>query len=156
MEIVKCSTGMKGMITLKTTINWEGKMAFGSVTPSGHELKMDAAPEVGGENSGPRPTELLLNAVAGCTGIDIISILHKMRLEPTGFKMDVEGERADEHPKKFTKVHIHYSLEGELPEDKVVRAIKLSKDTYCSVSHSLSAEISVSYSINGQKGEQSI
>lgn len=131
-------------------------MAFSSVTPSGHELKMDAAEEIGGENSGARPTELLLNAVAGCTGIDIISILHKMRLEPLSFHMDVEGERAEDHPKRFTDIKIHYALEGELPEDKVIRAIQLSKDKYCSVSHSLNSTISVSYSINGVKGEQEL
>ena len=141
---------------MELTIKWNEKMAFSGTTPSGHEIKMDAAPEVGGENTGARPTELLLNAVAGCTGIDIISILHKMRLEPSSFQMDVKGERADDHPKKFTTINIHYALEGDLPEEKVVRAIQLSKDKYCSVSHSLSAEISASYSINGVKGEQSI
>lgn len=139
---------------MKTTIEWAGKMAFTGTTPSGHKFMMDAAPEVGGENKGARPTELLLNAVAGCTGIDIISILTKMRVTPTLFTMEVEAERAEEHPKKVTKLHIHYVLEGDLPEDKVVRAIKLSKDTYCSVSHSLSAEITVSYSINGNRGEE--
>ncbi|MCM3585159.1 OsmC family protein [Mesobacillus maritimus] len=138
------------------TINWNQKMAFSSETPSGHEIKMDAAPEIGGENTGARPTELLLNAVAGCTGIDIISILTKMRLEPTSFKMEVHGDRADDHPKKFTDIHIHYALEGDLPEDKVVRAITLSKDKYCSVSHSLSANLTASYSINGVKGEKSV
>ncbi|MFB5195169.1 OsmC family protein [Neobacillus sp. KR4-4] len=138
------------------SINWKGKMAFSGVTPTGHEFIMDAAPEVGGENSGPRPTELLLEAVAGCTGIDIISILNKMRLEPSAFQMDVKGERAEEHPKRFTTINIHYALDGELPEDKVVRAIQLSKDKYCSVSHSLNAEITVSYSINGVKGEKAI
>ncbi|MEH7299025.1 OsmC family protein [Neobacillus drentensis] len=141
---------------MELTIKWNEKMAFSGTTPSGHEIKMDAAPEVGGENTGARPTELLLNAVAGCTGIDIISILHKMRLEPSSFQMDVKGERADDHPKKFTTINIHYALEGDLPEEKVVRAIQLSKEKYCSVSHSLSAEISASYSINGVKGEQSI
>lgn len=139
---------------MKTTISWAGKMAFESTTPSGHSLTMDAAEEVGGENNGPRPTELLLNAVAGCTGIDIISILTKMRLTPDSFQMEVEGARADDHPKKFTTVHIHYSLEGDLPEDKVVRAIQLSKDKYCSVSHSLSSKIEVSYSINGKPGQE--
>ncbi|PFP28701.1 peroxiredoxin [Bacillus sp. AFS073361] len=138
------------------SINWKGKMAFSGVSPTGHEFIMDAAPEVGGENSGPRPTELLLQAVAGCTGIDIISILNKMRLEPSAFQMDVKGERAEEHPKRFTTINIHYALDGELPEDKVVRAIQLSKDKYCSVSHSLNAEITVSYSINGVKGEKAI
>ncbi|MDR6121385.1 putative redox protein [Bacillus sp. SLBN-46] len=141
---------------MELTVKWDEKMAFSGTTPSGHEIKMDAAPEVGGENTGARPTELLLHAVAGCTGIDIISILHKMRLEPSSFQMDVKGERADDHPKKFTTINIHYALEGDLPEEKVVRAIQLSKDKYCSVSHSLSAEISASYSINGVKGQQSI
>jgi len=141
---------------MELSINWKGKMAFSGVTPTGHEFIMDAAPEVGGENSGPRPTELLLQAVAGCTGIDIISILNKMRLKPSAFQMDVKGERAEEHPKRFTTINIHYALDGELPEDKVVRAIQLSKDKYCSVSHSLNAEITVSYSINGVKGEKAI
>ncbi|PLS01369.1 OsmC family protein [Neobacillus cucumis] len=141
---------------MELTINWKGKMAFAGTTPSGHEIKMDAAPEVGGENTGARPTELLLQAVAGCTGIDIISILHKMRLDPSSFQIDVEGERAEEHPKRFTTINIHYALDGDLPEDKVIRAIQLSKDKYCSVSHSVNAEITVSYSINGVKGERAI
>ncbi|MGG3466122.1 OsmC family protein [Neobacillus pocheonensis] len=141
---------------MELTIKWKEKMAFSGVTPSGHEINMDAAPEVGGENSGARPMELLLQAVAGCTGIDIISILHKMRLEPSSFHMDVKGERADDHPKRFTTINIHYALEGDLPEDKVFRAIQLSKDKYCSVSHSLNADITVSYSINGVKGKNEI
>ncbi|MBM7654431.1 OsmC family protein [Neobacillus cucumis] len=138
------------------TIKWNGKMAFAGTTPSGHEIKMDAAPEVGGENTGARPTELLLQAAAGCTAMDIISILQKMRLEPTSFQIDVDGERAEEHPKRFTNINIHFALDGELPEDKVIRAIQLSKDKYCSVSHSLNAEMTVSYSINGIKGEKAI
>ncbi|SRR5690554_1093379 len=137
---------------MELTVKWDDKFAFTGQTPSGHEIKMDAAEEIGGENSGARPTELLLNAVAGCTGIDIISILKKMRLELEGFHMDISGERAEDHPRKFTKIHIHYALEGDLPEDKVARAIQLSVDKYCSVSHSLSAEVTVSYSINGVQG----
>jgi hypothetical protein len=71
--------------------------------------------------------------------IGFISILQKMRFEPTSFHMDVKGERADDHPKRLTTIHIHYALEGELPQDKVVRAVKLSTEKYCSVSHSLNA-----------------
>jgi len=138
---------------MKIKVDWNSKMAFSSMTPSGHEIKMDAAEEVGGSNSGARPTELLLNAVAGCTGIDIISILTKMRLNPSKFHIDVEGQRADDHPKKFTEIHIHYALEGELPEEKVVRAIQLSVDKYCSVAHSLSSTIHASYSINGMEAK---
>lgn len=141
---------------MELSIKWKEKMAFSGQTPSGHEINMDAAEEIGGENTGARPTELLLNAVAGCTGIDIISILTKMRLKPTSFQMDVKGERADDHPKRFTTIHIHYALEGDLPEDKVVRAIALSKDKYCSVSHSLNAEMTTSYSINGVQGEKQL
>ena len=123
-------------------------MAFSSTTPSGHQIKMDAAEEVGGQNTGARPTELLLNAVAGCTGIDIISILHKMRLNPTSFSIEVDGSRAEDHPKRFTKINVNYVLEGDLPESKVIRAIQLSKDKYCSVAHSLNSTITASYSIN--------
>ena len=71
-----------------------------------------------------------------------------MRLNPTKFYIDVQGQRADAHPKKFTEIHIHYALEGNLPEEKVIRAIQLSMDKYCSVSHSLSSSIHASYSIN--------
>lgn len=141
---------------MQTTIKWNGKMAFSGQTPSGHELKMDTDEKFGGENSGPRPTELLLTAVAGCTGIDILSILQKMRLEPAAFSMEVTGNRAEEHPKRFTDITIHYALEGDLPEDKVVRAIQLSKEKYCSVSHSLNANILATYSINGKKGEKEL
>ncbi|WP_026693982.1 OsmC family protein [Peribacillus kribbensis] len=138
---------------MKTSIEWTGKMSFSGTTPSGHEIKMDAAPEVGGENTGARPTELLLQAVAGCTAIDIVSILQKMRLQPLSLKVDTSGERAETFPKRFTDVHIHYILQGDLPDDKVARAIKLSKDTYCSVSNSLNARVSVSYEINGIMGQ---
>ncbi|MFC0300856.1 OsmC family protein [Virgibacillus soli] len=139
---------------MELTVKWNKKMAFSSMTPSGHDIKMDASEKVGGENTGARPTELLLNAVAGCTGIDIISILTKMRLNPTSFEMKVAGERAEAHPKRFTKIHIHYALEGDVPEEKVVRAITLSKDKYCTVAHSLNAEITASYSINGAEGKE--
>jgi putative redox protein len=141
---------------MKTTVTWTGQMAFSGITPSGHEIKMDAAEEVGGQNRGARPTELLLHAVAGCTGIDIISILQKMRLEPASFHMEVEGTRAEDHTRRFTHIHIHYALEGEFPEDKVIRAIRLSKEKYCSVAHSLNAMITASYSINGVAGKQNI
>lgn len=141
---------------MKTMVTWTGEMGFASINPSGHEIKMDASEEFGGQNSGARPTELLLNAVAGCTGIDIINILHKMRLNPTTFHMEVEGTRAEEHPKRFTAIHVLYALEGDLPEDKVIRAIQLSKDTYCSVAHSLNADITASYTINGVKGLKSL
>ncbi|WP_411334749.1 OsmC family protein [Metabacillus indicus] len=141
---------------MNTTIKWTGNMSFSGTSPSGHEVKMDGPKEAGGENSAPRPTELLLHAVAGCTGIDIISILQKMRLNPSSFEMDLTGTRAEDHPKRFTAITIHYKLEGDLPEEKVIRAIQLSKDKYCSVSQSLNAEITAEYSINGIKGSKTM
>src|SRR5699024_8279626 len=139
---------------LKARIHWKDSMAFSGTTPSGHNLVMDAGADIGGKDTGPRPPELLLFGVAGCTGIDIVSILKKMRYEPDKCHMTVEGERAEEHPKEFTKIHIHYVLEGDLPEDKVVRAIELSKDKYCTVAHSLKAEITAAYTINGVEGKK--
>ncbi len=139
---------------MKISTTWTGGMAFLGKTPSGHELKMDAAEQVGGNNTGARPTELLLQAVAGCTGIDIVSILTKMRLEIVSFEMELNGTRAEDYPQRFTDVHIHYSLKGDLPEEKVVRAIRLSKDKYCSVSNSINANITVSYSINDMERKQ--
>lgn len=141
---------------MELKVTWDGDMAFTAVNPSGHQIKMDSSEPFGGKNTGARPMELLLNALAGCTGIDIISILNKMRLNPLSFHMDIAGSRADEHPKRFTKIHIHYALEGDLPEEKVIRAIQLSKDKYCSVAHSLNAELAISYSINCEIGKQSL
>ncbi|SDX58802.1 putative redox protein [Marininema mesophilum] len=138
---------------MQTKLTWNGKMKFNSTTPSGHQLTLDAAQEVGGEDQGPRPTEVLLSAVGACSGIDIVDILKKMRLHVEDFDMEVSGSRAEEHPRRFTHVHIHYRLTGDLPVEKVRRAVTLSRDTYCSVSQSLSAEVTTSFSINGETYE---
>ncbi|PGL69020.1 OsmC family protein [Bacillus sp. AFS055030] len=139
---------------MKTSIKWDGKLAFSGIAPSGHEIKMDTAESLGGENSAPTPVELLLNAVAGCTAIDIVLILEKMRLKLTSFEIEVNGERAEEHPKRFTDIHLHYILGGELDTEKVRKAIKLSKDKYCSVAHSLNANITASFTLNGSKDDE--
>ncbi|TCP68842.1 OsmC family protein [Baia soyae] len=136
---------------MKIDIQWQGKMEFKTDTPSGHHITMDASAEVGGENLGPRPTEMLLSAVGTCSGIDIVDILAKMRLEVQSFSMEVSGERADEFPKKFTDVHMHYRLTGDLPAEKVRRAVQLSVEKYCTVSNSLSARITASFEVNGER-----
>jgi putative redox protein len=141
---------------MESTLKWSGSVAFEGVTSSGHEIKIDGAEEMGGQNAGVRPMELLLQSVAGCTGIYVIWILKKMHLEPTSFHMELKGDRADEPPKNFTNVHIHYVFEGELPETKVARAIQLANDKYCSVTHSLNTNITISHSINGIKGKQNL
>lgn len=148
---------MKGLDRLmEATLNWSGNVAFSGAASSGHEIKIDGAEKIGGQNSGVRPMELLLYSVAGCTGINVIWILKKMRLEPTSFHMELKGDRTEEPPNNFINIHIHYAFEGELPKQKVARAIQLANDKYCSVTHSLNTKITVSYSINGVQGTKSI
>lgn len=116
-------------------VTWTGGMAFESQTGSGHAVQMDARPDVGGENKGPRPTELLLAALGGCTGMDVVSILRKMRVQFDRFEMAIEADEAEEHPKAFQSFRMVYRLWGaDVPADKVKRAVELSQTTYCSVS----------------------
>ncbi|MGM0413794.1 MAG: OsmC family protein [Bacillota bacterium] len=128
--------------------DWLGGLAFNSKGESGHEVLMDASREVGGEDKGPRPMELLLHGIAGCTGIDVVKTLEKMKVDIEDINISVEGERADDYPKKYTKINVHFIIKGAgLTEKKVSRAINLSLDKYCSASNSLSAEIQGSYEI---------
>ncbi|MBO8170479.1 MAG: OsmC family protein [Bacillaceae bacterium] len=136
---------------MKSTVAWKGKMRFEAEGPSGHTLIMDASPDIGGENTGPRPMEILLHSVAGCSGIDIIMMLKKMRLDVEHFSMELDGKRADDHPRRFTDIHIVYKFEGDLPPNKVERAVRLSVEKYCSVSKSLNANITYHYEINGER-----
>ena len=133
---------------MKAVLNWKGGMAFSGMTESGHMVLLDAGSESGGSDLGPRPPEVLLHAVAVCTGMDIVYVLNKMRLVIEEFFIEIEGIRAPEHPKRFTDIVITYHIKGSVPEDKVVRAIKLSSDTYCTVVHSLNATIEYKYVLN--------
>ncbi len=101
---------------------------------SNHWIVMDAAEVVGGHDAGVRPMELLLIGLAGCTGMDVISILGKMRVEYDEFRVEIEAEKSDEHPKVYTSIHIKYRIWGDVPEDKLKTAIELSREKYCSVS----------------------
>ncbi|MCS7197914.1 MAG: OsmC family protein [Candidatus Bipolaricaulota bacterium] len=125
-------------------------MQFVATSESGHAVVMDTTEDIGGHDTGPRPMELVLMALGGCTGMDVVSILRKMQVQFTRFEMKVEGERAAEHPKYFTKIRVLYRIWGDVPEEKLKRAIDLSLEKYCSVSHSLKpkAEISYAYQIN--------
>ncbi len=114
-------------------------------TPSGHAVIMDAAPDVGGKNEGPRPMELLLVALAGCTAMDVISILRKKRQPMEGFAMEVRGERAPEHPKVYTDIDLLYVVKGNVDPQAVVRAIELSATKYCSVSAMLRKTARIRY-----------
>lgn len=109
-------------------------MAF-EADVNGHKILLDAAEESGGQNLGTRPKPLMLVALAGCTGMDVVSILKKMRVEPEGFNVSVEGDLTGEHPKQFTNMHVVYEFKGKnLPMDKLEKAISLSEERYCGVS----------------------
>lgn len=113
-------------------------------------VPMDGSENFGGSNSGVRPIELLLIGLGGCTGMDVVSVLTKMRQKVTDFEIDVTAERAEEHPKVFTNIHIHYTISGSgLSVEKVEKAIALSEDQYCSASAMLrkAATITSDYEI---------
>jgi len=113
---------------------WLENMSFESEI-NGHKLIIDAKEEVGGQDKGPRPKPLMLAALGGCTSMDVVSILKKMRVELKSLNVIVEGELSEEHPRRFTKMHVIYEVEGDhIPLDKIEKAVSLSEDKYCGVS----------------------
>lgn len=129
---------------------WRDGFRFEIITGTGHEFTVDASAEVGGTDAGARPTELLLAANATCMGMDVISILRKMRQEVRSYALKITGERADEHPRIFTHILIEHFIEGEVEEAKLAHAIELSEEKYCTVSAMLNkvARIETKYVIN--------
>jgi putative redox protein len=131
-------------------VTWQGRMSFAGTADSGFSLKLGARPEVGGDDDGFRPLELLLIGLAGCTAMDVISILQKKRQDVTGFEVRTHAERSDEHPRVFTHVRVEYIFTGrELDPAAIERAIELSETKYCSAHAMLSkaATIEHTYSI---------
>jgi putative redox protein len=128
-------------------LTWINKMGF-ETSLDGHKLIIDTDTEMGGDNRGPRPKMLMLLSLAGCTALDVVSILGKMRVEFTYFNVRVEGEMVEEHPKKFTEMKIIYEFKGDnLPMDKLQRAVQLSQENYCGVSATLQDAVKLSYEI---------
>lgn len=120
---------------MKTTVQWQGDVRFAATPGSGHTVVMDGPPDYGGENAGPRPMEMVLMGTAGCATFDVVHILKKQRQTVTGCRAVVTAERAENPPRVFTKIAIHFEVEGRgLRENKVAQAVKLSAETYCSAS----------------------
>lgn len=131
-------------------IDWKGKKAFEATSATGHKVMMDASPEVGGEDKGSRPMELLLMGLGGCSGIDVMMMLEKGKQAVTDCQIEITSERAETVPKVYTKIHATYKVTGHnLNEKKVKRAVDLSAEKYCSVSKMLekAAEMTHSYKI---------
>ena len=117
---------------MNAKVNWKERMTFTGSANSGFEVPLGASPAVGGDNDGFRPLELMAVSLAGCTAMDVISILQKKRQEVTDFEVSVAADRAEEHPKIFTAATIEYHVTGHGVDEKaVLRAIELSAERYC-------------------------
>ena len=117
---------------MDVVVNWKGKMSFEGVSDSGFVQKLDSDTSVGGDNSAARPMEFIMIGLAGCTGMDVISILQKKKQPVKDFRVQVHAPRADEHPKVVTNAVIEYLVTGrDVDESALLRAIELSAEKYC-------------------------
>ena len=120
---------------MQVKVTWNGNVHFLAIADSQHEVSIDGPPDLGGENRGTRPMELMLMGIAGCAATDVVHILKRSRQEVSSCNVYVSAERAEEEPKVFTKIHMDFQLQGEtLDLHKVERAVSLSAEKYCSAS----------------------
>lgn len=131
---------------MKTLIKWQGGMAFAAETESGHTIMMDGSPDIGGENRGARPMEMVLVGLGGCTSIDVVLMLQKLGQNISDCQVEITAERVETIPKVFKTIHVHFKVFGkELNEKKVARAVNLSAEKYCSVSKMLEKSVEMSH-----------
>jgi putative redox protein len=132
---------------MESSVTWMKGMAFDAELEGCH-FTLDADPSFGGQGMGPKPKGLTLTSLAGCTGMDVISMLQKMRVPVEGFSVEVKADLAENHPRVFTKIHILYRFKGkDLPLDKLEKAVTLSQEKYCGVSAMLKKAAEVTYEI---------
>ena len=142
---------------MKARIKLSEGITFVAESGSGHGIVVDASPDVGGRNLGPRPMELVLMGTGACTAIDVMLILRKSRQQVTDCVVELDGDRATEDPKVFTKIHFHFVVTGTaLVPAQVERAIKLSCDKYCSATAMMArtAEITSDFEIRDAAAPQ--
>lgn len=136
---------------MKAEITWTGAVSFEASSGSGHTIRVDGPPEAGGQDGGARPMELVLMGVGACSSYDVVEILRKGREQVTGCVARLEAERAEDYPRVFTRIHLHFEVTGRgLTESKVARAVSLSAEKYCSASIMLArggVEITHSYAV---------
>ncbi|WP_109015068.1 OsmC family protein [Novimethylophilus kurashikiensis] len=135
---------------MKARVKWVENVCFMGESETGHAVVLDGAPEMGGRNLGMRPMEMLLIGMGGCTSFDVVTILKKSRQAISDCVAEIQAERADEVPKVFTKIHVHFVVKGRnLNPVQVERAVKLSAEKYCSASIMLgkTAEITHDFEI---------
>ncbi len=131
----------------KVATKWTSEMSFVSIV-DGHTITMDANPAVGGKDRGPTPKPMLLSSLSGCTGMDIASLLKKMRVVVDDFTIDANGKLTEEHPKHYEAIHLVYHFSGKaLDKEKIEKAVRLSQERYCGVSHMLGQVAKLTYEI---------
>ncbi len=131
---------------MKARVKWLDNMSFVGESGSGHSVVMDGAPDSGGRNLAARPMEMVLMGMGGCTAFDVVMILKKARQLIADCIVEVSAERAEEVPKVFTRIHVHYIVKGRgLSEKQVEKAIHLTAEKYCSVSIMLAATAEVTH-----------
>ncbi|MFC2111849.1 OsmC family protein [Bacteroidota bacterium] len=133
----------------KDTINlkWMDGMSF-EADIEGYKIQIDSDPEFGGQGKGPKPKPLMMVALAGCTGMDLVSLLNKMRVEYDSLNIVIEGEITEEHPKHFKKMKVIYEISGNNVDlGKVEKAVAMSNDRYCGVSHSYKQAMEIEHEI---------
>ncbi len=129
------------------TATWSGGLRFVHRSATGHAVVTDGPEAHGGADTAASPMELVILGLIGCTGVDVVNILTKMKQVPAAFEVSATYERAEEHPRVYTKIHLVYTFGGELDEKKVQRAVRLSETTYCSVSAMLAATAEITHEI---------
>jgi len=133
---------------VKARIKWVEGVSFVAETGSGHALLVDGAPEAGGRNLGARPMELVLAGTAACTAFDVVWILRKARQPVSDCVVEAEAQRAPQDPKVFTRIHLTYRVAGKgLSRAQVERAVKLSKEKYCSATLMLAKSAEITFEI---------
>ncbi len=139
---------------MKATINWTGNASFKANSGSGHTVQLDGPPDHGGRDLGPRPMEMVLMGLGGCSSFDVMSILQKSRQQVTDCRAELEAQRADTVPAVFTAIHLHFVVTGhQLKENLVKRAVSLSAEKYCSASIMLEqAGVQITHSFEIHEG----
>ncbi len=131
---------------MHATVKWQGEATFEGTPGSGHKVIMDGPPDAGGRDLGVRPMEMILLGLGGCSAFDVVHILRRGRHEVAGCEVELDADRADQPPKVFTAIRLHFKVSGkDLPETAVKRAVELSAEKYCSASIMLGKSVAISH-----------
>ena len=138
---------------MKARVKWVEGVSFVAESASGHAVVLDGAPEAGGRNLGPRPMELVLMGTGACSAFDVVMILRKARQDVSDCVVELDADRATEDPKVFTRVHFHFIVTGKgVSASHVERAVRLSKEKYCSATAMIAKTAAVSSDFEIREG----